>query len=326
MPTQVTADVQRAAAALLAGELVAFPTETVWGLGAVVDDELALARIFETKGRPDDNPLIVHVATVADACSLLDGSDAGLLASRVLRRFAPGPVTVVVPRPSSISPRVSAGLDTVALRVPSHPVAAALLAAVGRPVAAPSANLSGRPSPTTAAGVLASLDGRVPWILDGARSVVGLESTVIDCVPGEPMILRAGAVGLEELRTISTAADVATHEESLARSPGTRHRHYAPRCRVLIHDPATPNDEDTRLVLAHAGSAAYLGIGPAPRQIEWALIERCGDVHAYAHALFEVMRRCDEEALTLLVCERPPDSGIGVALLDRLRRASQPSD
>ena len=223
---------------------------------------------FETKGRPDDNPLIVHVATVADALSLLDGSDAGL-ASRVLRN-GPGPVTVVVPRPSSISPRVSAGLDTVALRVPSHPVAAALLAAVGRPVAAPSANLSGRPSPTTAAGVLASLDGRVPWILDGARSVVGLESTVIDCVSGEPMILRAGAVGLEELRTISNAADVATHEESLARSPGTRHRHYAPRCRVLIHDPATPDDEDARLALAHAGSAAYLGIGPAPRQIECA--------------------------------------------------------
>ena len=326
MPTRVTTDVQRAAAALLAGELVAFPTETVWGLGAVVDNPLAIAQIFEAKGRPADNPLIVHVASVADARALLDDSDAGVLASRLLARFAPGPVTVVVPRPPSISARVSAGLDTVALRVPAHPVAAALLAAVGRPVAALSANRSGRPSPTSAAGVLASLDGRVPWILDGERSVVGLESSVIDCLSGEAMILRAGAVGLEEVRTISPAAGVATRDEALARSPGTRHRHYAPRCRVLIYDPAASGDEGTRLARAHTDAAAYIGVGPPPREIEWALVERCEDARAYARALFEVMRRCDEASLTLLVCERPQDSGIGVAILDRLRRASQSSD
>ena len=233
------ASIRRAAALLRAGELVAFPTETVYGLGADALNAEASARIFAAKGRPADNPLIAHIAGENGLAGLI-ALEPCACARALMRAFWPGPMTLIFPKSPRVPREVTAGLDTVAVRMPSHPVARALISAAQTPIAAPSANRSGRPSPTTAAHVLEDMEGRIPLILDGGPCEVGLESTVVDVTGARPRILRPGGVTLEMLEGVVGDVDVdegVLHQlqaGSQARSPGMKYKHYAPKGEVTI--------------------------------------------------------------------------------------------
>ena len=299
------------------GGLVAFPTETVYGLGAAARDADAVARVFSAKGRPADNPLIVHVATV-DAVGYV--ADVTPLGAALLAAFAPGPVALVLPAlggagRGGLAPAVTAGLDTVAVRVPGHRPARAFLEAAGRPVVAPSANQSGRPSPTTWRAVVDDLGDAVDAVLRGPLAQIGLESTVVDATGPAPVVLRPGAVSLEALRERFPDASLAPPGGPV-RSPGLRHRHYAPRAAVRLLPAA-----DSRAGRGGA-DAAYIGLS-APPPGYYALVETCPDVAAYARRLFDLFRRADAAGLARVDAEAVPETGLGRALMDRLRRAAE---
>lgn len=310
MRTRLLQDPAEAAAILCEGGLCAIPTETVYGLAARADDADAVARVFEAKGRPSDNPLIVHLADATEAAAVAHVTDVG---RQLFEAFAPGPLTVVLPARAGLPPAVTAGLDTVAVRVPSAPLAAAVLGATG-PLVAPSANRSGRPSPTTWQAVVDDLDGRIDAILQGPPTDVGLESTVVDATGEAPLVLRPGAVTLDALRALfprARAVDVGA--EATRRSPGTRHRHYAPRATVrLVDDLRQP---------APAPDAAWIGLSVPPAGYAQATV--CDDAENYARRLFDAFRRADAAGLRRIDAEAVPERGIGVALMDRLRRAAE---
>src|SRR6266511_1173404 len=237
---QADADaVRRAAEVIRAGGLVAFPTETVYGLGADALSAAAVTRIFEAKERPRGNPLIVHLADLSALEEVVARVPARV--EDMARRFWPGPLTLVLPRAPAVPLVTTGGLETVAVRVPAHPVAQALLHAASRPIAAPSANRSGRPSPTRAEHVREDLDGRIEIILDGGPTPVGVESTVLDMTSEPPTLLRPGGVTLEELTDCLGEVGVlgSDDEEAAGRSPGLRYRHYAPRAQVIIVEAGT---------------------------------------------------------------------------------------
>lgn len=313
MTTVCTTDPEEAAAVLRRGGLVAFPTETVYGLGADAFAPEAVRAVFRAKERPADNPLIVHVASRAAVNALVRAVPPS--ARALMDHFFPGPLTLVLPRQAIVPDVVTAGLDTVGVRMPRHPVARAFLEAAGTPVAAPSANRSGRPSPTSWPWVHDDLDGRVDCILQGDRSEAGLESTVVDCTEELPVVLRAGAVTLEALRavvpSVGGTAPTATHR----RSPGTRHRHYAPEAQVLLVDD--PHD-------AVAGPAhAYVGLEAPAVPAGFGLVLVCDDAAAYGHELFDFFRRADAAGCTRIYGQRAAPEGLGRALNDRLARAAQ---
>jgi L-threonylcarbamoyladenylate synthase len=320
------ADVERAAAILRDGGLVAFPTETVYGLGADGLSPEAVARVFRAKGRPPDNPLILHVADV-EAARALWVADAGTeaRARRLAGAFWPGPLTLVLPRAEAVPDAVSAGQETVGVRVPDHPVARALLEAVGRPLAAPSANRSGRPSPTTAEHVLATLDGRIEAVLDGGPTRVGVESTVLSLAGPRPRILRPGAVTAEELAPFLPGLDAGPpRRDDLARSPGLRHRHYAPRGVILrLEGPEAMEEAWTEPValLCRTGTAAGLRhrLGDRTAPVE-ALPD---DAAGFARGLYGALYRLERSGVQEAVVERPPDGGPWTAVRDRLIRASR---
>jgi len=310
--------IARAAEVLRGGGLVAFPTETVYGLGADALAPAAIAKIFLAKQRPADNPLIVHVADVDGARALVREFPA--LAGRAATLW-PGPLTLVLRRNERVPDATTAGQDTVALRVPDHPVALALLRACGRPLAAPSANRSGRPSPTLAQHVLADLDGRVDLILDGGPTRHGLESTVLDLTGRRPLLLRRGAVTLEQLQALLGEVDSVEDgdEAARARSPGLRHRHYAPRATVELVDEGTGEIAVARALAA--GQRVALVCRRDVRGV--AIVERLPDgLPAYAQALFASLRALDAAGLDRIVVEAVPEQGIGAAIMDRLRRAA----
>ena len=290
--------------------MAAFPTETVYGLGANAFDAKAVARIFRAKGRPQDNPLIVHVADAGQVHSVAHRVTPA--AARLLKALAPGPLTVVLPAHPLLPSCVTAGLGTVGVRIPAHPAAQALLRACGFPLAAPSANRSGRPSPTTWQAVRTDLDGRIAGILRGAPSDFGLESTVVDCTGPVPVLLRAGAVSLEKLRSIDpTIRTTSEHSSRRVRSPGQKYRHYAPAAQVKVVAPgATPPPCD-----------AFIGLHAAPGLPRRRRI--CADADAYARELFHFFRTCDAAGVRRIACEAVPETGIGLALMDRLRRAER---
>jgi L-threonylcarbamoyladenylate synthase len=295
---------------LRAGELVAFPTETVYGLGADATNDAAVARVFAVKARPRLNPLIVHVADLA-AAEHLARVDAR--ARTLAERFWPGPLTMVLRRRehARLSLLVSAGLDTVAVRAPDHPVAQALLTATGRPIAAPSANVSGRISPTTAAHVAADLDG-VALILDGGACRIGLESTVIDLSGPETVLLRPGGAAVEELEAI--VGPIAAAGAGPVRSPGMLCRHYAPG------RPLRLNATDAR------PGEALLGFGPDAERATLNLSRR-GDLLEAAANLFAMLRALDAALGYTAIAVAPiPEQGLGLAINDRLRRAAAPAD
>ncbi|MDF2764424.1 MAG: threonylcarbamoyl-AMP synthase [Rhodospirillales bacterium] len=301
-----------AARLIAAGRLVAMPTETVYGLAADAGNDAAVARIFAAKERPHFNPLIVHVAGCAGADRLGRLDDR---AARLIARFWPGPLTLVVPRRprARLSLLVSAGLDTVALRSPAHPVAQALLRLCGRPLAAPSANRSGRISPTTAGHVADSLDGAVDLILDGGPCPVGVESTVVDLCGERSRLLRPGAVTLEQLRAELGEVDVGA-DETRPSSPGQLASHYAPDRPLRLNATEVAADE------------ALLAFGPAP--LTGALVTRnlspSGDLIEAAANLFAYLRELDRSGARAIAAMPIPEQGLGLAINDRLRRAASP--
>lgn len=304
-------DIGEAARALRAGKLVAFPTETVYGLGGDATSDRAVAAIFAAKGRPSFNPLIVHVANISGATQFAELSAKAQL---VARSFWPGPLTLVLPRRRDcrISLLASAGLDSVAIRVPAHKIAQTLLMMAGLPLAAPSANPSGRLSPTTADHVLAELGDKVEFVIDGGPCEVGVESTVLSLLDDRPRILRPGAVTAEALSgvlkepvPIETGAD----DAAAPRSPGRLASHYAPTLPVRLNATAPESGE------------ALLGFGPtAPKD---ALnLSSTGDLQEAAANLFAMLRRLDDPKYRAIAIMPVPETGLGVAINDRLRRAA----
>jgi L-threonylcarbamoyladenylate synthase len=318
--------ITRAAELLRAGQLVAFPTETVYGLGANALDAGAVARIFGAKGRPAYNPLIVHVADVAAARNLVTSWPAS--ADRLAKRWWPGPLTLVLPKQAALPDLVTAGLPTVALRIPAHPVALALLRASRVPLAAPSANRSGEVSPTTAAHVVRSLGGRVPLILDAGPTPVGIESTVIDLSGATPVLLRPGMITRDELAEVVgpiSLAGPAADAQSARPSPGMLERHYAPKARVLLYD--APDSAEVLEAMAecraHQGRSAALTRGRGPWGVDRE--ERLpSEPTAYARELYGALHRMDEEDVSLILVERPPGGPAWDAVRDRLERAARP--
>jgi L-threonylcarbamoyladenylate synthase len=315
-----------AAVLLRAGELVAFPTETVYGLGGDARREDAVRRIYEAKGRPSGNPIIVHVADVAGARTCAAERAWSDEAEELTRRFWPGPLTVIVRRGAEIAPLVSAGRETVAVRCPSHPGAQALLREFGGPIAAPSANRSGFTSPTTAEHVLAELGGRVPLILDGGACAVGVESTVLDLTTRVPRVLRPGAVTLEMLREAIGAVEVATgtvREGETAASPGQYSRHYAPRTAAYWFS----RGQAAALARAAArGRVVLITHDPAVRlESPHEVMLLPAEAGAYARTLFASLRQADEAgASSILVLLPDTTEGLWAAVVDRLKRAAEP--
>jgi L-threonylcarbamoyladenylate synthase len=307
------AAIAEAAALLRAGRLVAFPTETVYGLGADAANGEAVAAVFEAKGRPSFNPLIVHLADAAAAEEIVDFTGP---ARALAAAFWPGPLTLVLPRRAGcpVSLLAGAGLETLAVRVPDHPVALALIRAAGCPVAAPSANASGAVSPTEAAHVEASLGDAVAMILDGGRCAVGVESTVLDLTGPRPAILRPGGVTAERIEAIAgTLAETRAGDEAAPSSPGMLARHYA---------TATP----LRMEAASAGAdEALLAFGPDVPQGAGATLNLspAGDLREAAANLFAMMRDLDDAGCARIAAMPIPDKGLGRAINDRLRRAAQ---
>lgn len=328
--------IETAAAVLRRGGLVAFPTETVYGLGANALDPAAVEKIFAAKGRPPDNPLIAHIADRANLDGLVRrvSPEAGLL----MERFWPGPLTLVLPRNAAVPAVVSAGLPTVAVRMPDHPVARALIRAAGVPLAAPSANTSGKPSPTEAAHVLSDLRGRIEAILDGGPCEVGVESTVVDLSGPVPVLLRPGGVTLEDLERVLPQVETAPELGAEIRhplSPGMKYTHYKPSAEVLLVAGAAPavagkmeelvqqqRREGKRvglLVTAELGS--LLDRDDCRPDFLGHLGSRC-DLTEAAFRLFGLLRECDQKKLDIVLAEALPETGIGLAVMNRLRKAA----
>jgi L-threonylcarbamoyladenylate synthase len=313
--------VERAARTLAAGGLVAFPTETVYGLGADATDGAAVARLYEAKDRPSFNPLIAHVADAA-AARALARFDSG--AQRLAAAFWPGPLTLVLPKRADcpVAELATAGLDTIAVRVPSHPIARAILMAFGRPVVAPSANRSGHVSPTTAQHVLADLRGRIELILDGGPTPMGLESTIIACLD-RPVLLRPGALPRTDIERLVALAEPprsatpAPHVDDLPIAPGALASHYAPRAPLRLN---------ARHVEAHE---ALLAFGPtavdgAARAVAVLNLSPGGDLIEAAANLFSHLRALDASGAAAIAVMPVPRAGLGEAINDRLERAAAP--
>jgi L-threonylcarbamoyladenylate synthase len=321
----------RAAEVIRGGGLVAFPTETVYGLGADALDRASVRRIFEAKRRPANDPLIVHVAAMDQVARLVSGTPD--VARFLAARFWPGPLTLVLPRSAAVPDEVTAGLSTVAIRIPAHPVARALLAAAAVPIAAPSANLFSRPSPTRAAHVLEDLDGRIDLVIDGGPTAVGVESTVLDLSRTVPTILRPGAITLEMLRQVVpdvTACDAAavTGDGRMA-SPGLMARHYSPRAALTLYEGdassiAARIAADARGEVARGRAVGIVAVdGDA---FEGAHVVSLGseqDLAGVASRLYSALRELDAAGVDVILARSfPASSGIGVAIADRLRRAA----
>jgi L-threonylcarbamoyladenylate synthase len=326
--------IARAAECLRGGGLVVFPTETVYGLGAHALDRRAVARIFEAKQRPATDPIIVHVAALADAAPLVTGAPAS--ARALASRFWPGPLTLVLHRSPAVPLEITAGLDTVAIRSPAHPVARALLHAAQLPVAAPSANLFSRPSPTRAAHVLEDLDGRVDMVLDAGATQIGVESTVVDLTRDPPVVLRPGAVTLEDLRAIvpgiALAAEPAPAGRAM-RSPGLLSRHYAPRTPMTLYEGDTSAAHAQLLDAARDAIASGRRVGvlatteraPIVRGLPVVTAELGSEREAsqVATRLFAALRELDAAQLDMILAfDLPHTDGLWAALRDRLRRAA----
>lgn len=313
--------IQRAAGIIRAGGLVAFPTETVYGLGAAATNEDAVRRLFEAKGRPADNPLIVHVSSRA----MLNTTAAALdvHSEKLIRRLWPGPLTLVLARKAEIAPSVSAGLATVAVRMPANRIALDLLDTAGVPIAAPSANASGKPSPTRAEHVLADLGGRIDLLLDGGETRIGIESTVLDMTADPPTILRPGWITRETLEQIVGPVREGVSASHLRRSPGTLHRHYRPRARVILIESGPQSiAELCRLELKRGkvGLIAHSALEIDSDQFSLFRLRNSPD--DYAHSIYSAMRQLDAWGADVIVIEAINERGEGAAVMDRLRRAA----
>lgn len=334
--------IEEAAEALRGGRLVAFPTETVYGLGANALDAVAVARIFEAKGRPSTDPLIVHLAHIGQLS--MCASHVPAAARKLGLAFWAGPLTIILPKKPQVPDSVTAGLPSVALRVPSHRVARALMEMAGVPVAAPSANRFSRPSPTTAAHVLADLDGRVDIVLDGGPTDIGLESTIVDFTVDPPVMRRPGGLTLEQIQSVVPEVMAATaqgHVDVAQLAPGQLTRHYAPRAELTLYDGAVAHvikrlAADARTL---AASGARVGIlapeddlaALAPELAALASNGRVevrpygsrGEPARAAHELFAALRSLDETGVSHILATSIAAEGLGLAVRDRLARAAE---
>jgi L-threonylcarbamoyladenylate synthase len=316
--------IERAAEILRRGGLVAFPTETVYGLGANALDVTAVEGIYAAKGRPSFNPLIVHVLDESAARALV--SEWPERASRVAGAFWPGPVTIVLPKRAMVPDIVTAGLDSVALRVPANPIALALLRSAGLPLAAPSANRSTELSPTTARHVERSLGERVDLILDGGPTHIGIESTVVDLRGERAVILRPGVVGARELEPIvgAIAAPNEPAGEAPRASPGMLERHYAPRARLVVFDPKSADQaiNEARRFTAEGVRVGLLLLGVEARDFP-AVVRMPGEAARYAQRLYAALHELDDRGCRVVFVEQVPDEAEWVGVRDRLERASR---
>ncbi len=308
--------ISQAAALIKSGELVAFPTETVYGLGADAMNPEAVAKIFRAKARPSDNPLILHICDVNQVCDLAHEND---VSRAIMRKFFPAPLTLVLKAKDSVPEITRGGLDSVAIRMPDNPIAQSLIECSQVPIAAPSANLSGRPSPTDSQSVFQDMNGKIELILDGGGLTdFGIESTVIDVSnPGKIALLRPGAFAIETLEKFLNAKISDPDKISQPRSPGMKYKHYAPKIPVEIICPE-------ELTLSHADKFANSGfVGVNPRaKIFFKSPVIFENVNNYARGLFFAFRELENQDITRIFVEWIPDSGIGRGLRDRISRAA----
>ena len=322
--------IQTAADILKNGGVVGIPTETVYGLAADALNGAAVAKIFQAKGRPMDNPLIVHIADFADIGRFRLVREVPESAKTLAKAFWPGPLTMIMKRTDAVPPEVSAGLDTVAIRFPAHPVAQAIIRAADTPLAAPSANLSGSPSPTTARHVLNDMNGKIDAVLDGGASEVGVESTVITLAEGVPRVLRPGGVTVEMLREVLGAVEVddavlhQLREGAKAASPGMKYKHYAPRANVVLLKGS--DEAYLNYVNAHAEEgvcALCCDEDLLSLSVKTVSLGRRGDYLTHARHLFDCLRKIDENGTIQTVYSRlPATEGVGLAVYNRLIRAA----
>jgi L-threonylcarbamoyladenylate synthase len=322
-----------AAGLLRAGELVAFPTETVYGLGADALDAQAAAKIYQAKGRPPDNPLIIHIASPEQAESFCHVSRT---ARTLMDRFFPGPLTLVLPKKTIVPDIVTAGLDSVAFRMPGHPVALRLIKSAGTPIAAPSANRSGKPSPTTAEHVMEDMDGRIPLVIDGGPCRIGVESTVLDIRSQTPLILRPGGVTFAAIREVLGEVQLAdgalrpVKSDEPAASPGMRHTHYAPDGTLtLVSGPRGKALETLRMHydrdIRSGLSAALFAFSEDLPELADRYVLSLGHRNCpeeTAGRLFALLRRMDAEAIRRIYSLTTEADGMGLAVMNRLTRAA----
>ncbi|MCR4440662.1 MAG: L-threonylcarbamoyladenylate synthase [Peptococcaceae bacterium] len=326
--------IQEAARILKNGGLVAFPTETVYGLGANGLDPAAVRKIFRAKRRPSDNPLILHIANQQEVFYL--AGVVPLKAQVLMEAFWPGPLTLVLPRSAFIPDEITAGLETVAVRMPGHPVALALIREAGLPVAAPSANLSGYPSPTRADHVWEDLAGRIDAVIDGGPTGLGLESTVLDVSGEVPVILRPGGVTRELLEeTIGPVRydPALVDPRDIPRAPGMKYTHYAPRAQVFLIDgePETVMSRVLELVEDYTRQGRKVGllltdeVWQKGKKIETAYSKNLGsrrELEKIAHNIYSELRRCDAAGVDVILTETYKEEGLGTALMNRLLKSS----
>ncbi|OEF96874.1 threonylcarbamoyl-AMP synthase [Desulfuribacillus alkaliarsenatis] len=341
-----------AAEQLKAGQVVAFPTETVYGLGANAYDSNAIRKIFRAKGRPSDNPLIVHVHSLEQAIELIDikrfNNQLRQRLQLLAEKFWPGPLTCIVPAAKGIAENVTAGLDTVGIRIPNHPIALALLEAVDLPIAAPSANLSGKPSPTAAEHVYNDLNGKIPLILDGGNTGVGVESTVLDIASEIPMILRPGGISIEALQDVlgrvmvdpanfsssNSMVDLGMNPSTTPKSPGMKYTHYAPKGQVVVYLQSSahkvveiikslPNEASVGLICTSSSYEPELKnkLEILDRKIDF-LITHDGNIEKVANNLYRWLRAVDQQNIEYIFIEALEEQGLGSAVMNRLLKAA----
>ncbi|AIF44677.1 L-threonylcarbamoyladenylate synthase [Virgibacillus sp. SK37] len=320
-----TKDMEEAVSILLAGDTVAFPTETVYGLGADATSEKAVAKIFEAKGRPQDNPLIAHVATKEQLQKLV--TMVPDYVDKLIDLFAPGPITFVLPSNGVCAENVTAGLSTIGVRMPSHPVAQQLLKACNIPIAAPSANLSGKPSPTSADHVWGDLYGRIAGIVDGGATGVGVESTVIDCTQDIPVVLRPGGITREQLEaavgTVMVDPALANKDEK-PKAPGMKYRHYSPDIDLwLVKGKPGDIDKFINEVRAEGKKVGFMASEHTSHLVKADKIISLGfDAEEIASNLYDALRAFKQGDVDVIVCEAFSEQGIGQAIMNRLKKAA----
>ncbi len=323
----LSAAAEEAAKLLNGGSVVAIPTETVYGLAASINSERALREVYAVKGRPQDNPVIVHISSM----EMLDGIVADVPEAAVLiaKRFWPGPLTMIFRKTDKVSDTITCGMDTVAVRFPSHPVAHAIIEAAGVPLAAPSANLSGKPSPTSAEHCVHDLWGRVPLIIDGGQCEVGVESTVVSMTGDHPVILRPGIVSLEQIRELIPSAEVSeavtrkVGEDEKVMSPGLKYKHYSPECKVTLvkggledfSSYVKENYTEGDYAMCFFGDEERIGIPCIPYGTE-------DDARSQAHSIFAVLRKLDDIGAKRVFVRAPSETGQSMAVSNRLLRAA----
>lgn len=332
MTTFLINSIAMASRFIKSGDIAAFPTETVYGLGANAYDEKAVRKIFKAKGRPADNPLIVHVAYKRDINIL--AKEITPSAKKIIKEFFPGPVTVILRKNEIVPDVVTGGLDTIAIRMPASKIAREFIKLCEVPIAAPSANLSGSPSPTSYVHVMKDMNGRIPCILAGPDARYGMESTVIDCTGKHPVILRPGSVTLEQLKKLDRLTRYGKNRGKI-KSPGQKYKHYSPKANVKIQMPNVKRIQRQKASVRAGFHSISNRIQKVKRQKEEAfiglskklgkgyeLVKICKTPEEYAKNLFSFFRQCDDAGIKIIYCEKIYEKGIGAAIMNRLRKAA----